>query len=163
MSDAQIAATSPIYPLPEVHSPISAQADASGEDISRNSVSELAFNDIALDDEAAFSPIALESRRGSVVASIEHTENDRPKSPSFDTLSNAPVKSHKKSVSTTTIRSNHRLSFMMNRLEPTEDSVLLRSSVDGQHKLQEEFARLQKERETEETVVDAPIDWGLLH
>ncbi len=69
--------------------------------------------------------------------------------------------SHKKSASTTTIRSNHNLTFLLAKLE--EDATK-RGSVDGQIKLQEGFARLQREKEdqteTENSNAAEVIDWG---
>ncbi|KAJ7901861.1 rab-GTPase-TBC domain-containing protein [Mycena olivaceomarginata] len=87
------------------------------------------FNDVALDDEAGFSP--------------------------------ASQPSHQRSASTATIRSVNNLPFILARIEtqkPDPDARPNRTSLDGQHKLQEEFARKQKE-EDDENAAHA-IDWA---
>jgi hypothetical protein len=44
-----------------------------------------------------------------------------------------------------------------------DSAPMNRGSVDGHHKLQEEFVRLHKEKEEEErNVVNGSIDWGTL-
>lgn len=64
-------------------------------------------------------------------------------------------KSHQKSASVTTIRSGHNLSFIDEKRRST------RISVDGQQALQEEFSRLQKERQAlQEQGAEGIIDWG---
>ncbi|TFK44717.1 rab-GTPase-TBC domain-containing protein [Crucibulum laeve] len=132
----------------------------------RDSIAASDFNDIALDDESTFSPVALNSQRDSPSSSpitSEPEETDgRPKSASFPALpSESPQhKSHKKSASTTTIRSGRHVSFLLHRLDVQEGSgISTRTSLDGQQKLQEEFARLQKEREVVDENVDGLIDW----
>ncbi|KAG7449507.1 RabGAP/TBC [Guyanagaster necrorhizus] len=131
----------------------------------RESVAESDFNDVALEDDARFSTVALSSRRSSSSAgsSVHTLDRSRPRSNSSTLASSfeAPKKpSHKKSASTTTIRSNNNLTFLLARLE--EDPTK-RGSVDGQIRLQEEFARLQKEKEyqieTENSSDAEVIDW----
>ncbi|KAK0212657.1 rab-GTPase-TBC domain-containing protein [Desarmillaria ectypa] len=128
----------------------------------RESVVESDFNDVALEDDSRFSTVALSSRRSSSSAgSSEHSLRLRRNSFTLASSFEVPMKSsHKKSASTTTIRSNHNLTLLLAKLE--EDSTK-RGSVDGQIKLQEGFARLQKEKEDQtetENSNDAEfIDW----
>lgn len=64
-------------------------------------------------------------------------------------------KSHQKSASITTIRSGHTISFI------EEKRRSARVSLDGQHALQEEFSRLQKEKQAlQEQGAEEAIDWG---
>jgi len=145
----------------------------------RDSIATTEFKDIALDDES-FSPIALTARTDlpEPEPDSEETEgtpsqsrpgedvSSRPRSASFSSSqppSFPAVKGHRKTASTTTIRSVHEpgLSLFMSRLDLQDDGARSRGSVDGQLKLQEEFARLQ-ERETKERniVAEGGIDWG---
>lgn len=133
----------------------------------QESIAESDFNDIALDDDSAFSPVALTSQRGSGSnTSIrgEGVENGRPRSVSVPQADFNPSKkpSHKKTASTTTIRSSNNLPFILARLDLQDESGAgHRGSVDGQQKLQEEFARLHKEEEeAKETAKASAIDWG---
>lgn len=111
------------------------------------------------EDDARFSTVSLNPPTMSTIAETSEGTPTSPTAtlaPSLDTFD----KTHKKSASTTTIRSNHSLSFVQKH---SEDVSNKRASVDGQAKLQEEFARLQKEKED---VVDNResngeiIDWG---
>ncbi|KAJ7497322.1 rab-GTPase-TBC domain-containing protein [Mycena latifolia] len=133
----------------------------------RDSVATVSdFNDVALDDESGFSPIALTSGMDST--SSEPPEG-RSRSASDSSITPTVVDtaagpSHKKSASTATIRSVNNLPFILARIEtqkPDPDSRPNRSSVDGQHKLQEEFARKQKDKEVEDddNAANAAIDW----
>ncbi|KAK0461083.1 rab-GTPase-TBC domain-containing protein [Desarmillaria tabescens] len=131
----------------------------------RESVAESDFNDVVLEDDSRFSTVALSSRRSSSSAgsSVHTLDSPRPHSNSstLESSFEAPKKpSHKKSASTTTIRSNHNLTFLLAKLE--EDSTK-RGSIDGQIKLQEGFVRLQKEKgdqtETENSNDAEVIDW----
>ncbi|KAK0195593.1 rab-GTPase-TBC domain-containing protein [Armillaria mellea] len=131
----------------------------------RESVAEPDFNDVVLEDDSRFSTVALSSRRSSSSAgSSGHTLDSSLPSSNPTTLASsfeAPDKpSHKKSASTTTIRSNHNLTFLLAKLE--EDATK-RGSVDGQIKLQEGFARLQREKEdraeAENSNASEVIDW----
>lgn len=133
----------------------------------RESIAESDFNDIALDDDSGFSPVALTSRRGSSSSYTreEGVENGRPRSMSSPETAFEPLKkSHKKSASTTTIRSVNNLPFILARLDLQDDSgTSHRGSVDGQQKLQEEFARLHREEEeAKENARNGAIDWGAL-
>lgn len=71
-----------------------------------------------------------------------------------DLDSSRPHKSHHKSASVATIRSGHTLSFV------EEKRRSARMSLDGQHALQEEFSRLQKEKQAlQEQGAEEAIDW----
>ena len=123
----------------------------------RESVAESDFNDIALDDDSTFSPVSLTGQ--------SFSSDGTPLSGSLPETMFNPSKQflHKKSASTTTIRSSKNLPFLLSRLEIPEESGRShhRGSVDGQQKLQEEFARLHKEEEeTRDTVTSSAIDWG---
>jgi hypothetical protein len=137
------------------------------------------FNDIALDDEVVptakpskLKPLNLgkprtpsdsSSRPNSKASSTSKPPQDavkaRPDSVAFKTISlDSPVgngKAHKKTTSNTTIRSfdDDETSFVRRRAS-------VRASVDGQQKLQEEFARLQKE-DNEQRRAEGAIDWGM--
>jgi hypothetical protein len=55
--------------------------------------------------------------------------------------------------------------FILARIEtqkPDSDNRPNRTSIDGQHKLQEEFARKQKDKdaESDDHAANAAIDWG---
>ncbi|KAF8210302.1 rab-GTPase-TBC domain-containing protein, partial [Mycena galopus ATCC 62051] len=72
--------------------------------------------------------------------------------------------SHQRSASTATLRSVNNMPFILARIEtqkPDPDARPNRASLDGQHKLQEEFARKQKaDAEDDENAVHAAtIDW----
>ncbi|KAF8893306.1 rab-GTPase-TBC domain-containing protein [Infundibulicybe gibba] len=128
-------------------------------------IAESDFNDVALDDESVFSPVALSSSESvDNVASDQTDDTQRMSSGSVALPVHTPPRqaSHKKTVSTTTIRSGHNLPFILARMD-LQDGGSNRGSVDGQHKLQEEFARLQKEKEqehiSEEQGVNGAIDW----
>ncbi|KAJ7218038.1 rab-GTPase-TBC domain-containing protein [Mycena pura] len=134
---------------------------------SRDSVATVAeFNDVALDDEK-FSPIVLTSGMDSTDT---QTTTGRSRSVSDSSVTvpfsvDTTMPSHKRSASTTTIRSINNLPFILARIEnqkPEADARPNRSSVDGQLKLQEEFARKQKDQEIEngDTVAQEAIDWG---
>ncbi|KAK0504584.1 rab-GTPase-TBC domain-containing protein [Armillaria luteobubalina] len=130
----------------------------------RESVAEPDFNDVALEDDSRFSTVALSSKRSSSAGSSVNTLDSPLQLSNPSTLASSvevPDKpSHKKSASTTTIRSNHNLTFLLAKLE--EDATK-RGSVDGQIRLQEGFARLQKEKEdqaeAENNTATEVIDW----
>ncbi|KAJ7770217.1 rab-GTPase-TBC domain-containing protein [Mycena maculata] len=128
------------------------------------------FNDVALDDDSTFSPIALTSGMDSTDSEAEVSGRSRSASDSsvtptvVDAAALPSQPSHKKSMSTRTIRSVNNLPFILARIEtqkPDADARPNRSSIDGQHKLQEEFARKQKDKEIEndENAANAAIDW----
>ncbi|KIY73048.1 RabGAP/TBC [Cylindrobasidium torrendii FP15055 ss-10] len=95
------------------------------------------------EDDARFSTVSLNPP---TMSSIAETSEGTPTSPTATLAPSLETfdRTHKKSASTTTIRSNHSLSFVQKH---SEDVSNKRASVDGQAKLQEEFARLQKEKE----------------
>ncbi|KAJ7462337.1 rab-GTPase-TBC domain-containing protein [Mycena galericulata] len=128
------------------------------------------FNDVALDDESAFSPIALTSGMDSTDSQAEVPSRSRSASESsvtptvVDAVALPSQPSHKKSPSTSTVRSVNNLPFILARIEtqkPDSDARPNRTSIDGQHKLQEEFARKQKDKEIEndDNAANAAIDW----
>ncbi|RDB25076.1 GTPase-activating protein GYP5 [Hypsizygus marmoreus] len=133
-------------------------------------VTDSDFNDIALDDASNFSPVTLtrdqspESGTSSQVE-VDADQAGRPRSGSSpQTKFFTPTKhpSHKKSASTTTIRSANNLPFILARLDLQDESgTSHRGSIDGQQKLQEEFARLHKEEEGDDkdNVANGAIDW----
>ncbi|KAF8692081.1 hypothetical protein AX14_002628 [Amanita brunnescens Koide BX004] len=127
---------------------------------SRESVSEAEFNDVALDDETLFSPVTLVSRRSSTDSLLPLPEDDRDQrtdSAYHLTPTSSPTK-HKKTVSTTTIRSPRNQSLLELRDTTVKSN---RGSADGQQKLQEEFARIHKEVEdATDTCADNIIDWS---
>ncbi|KAJ7703168.1 rab-GTPase-TBC domain-containing protein [Mycena rosella] len=134
----------------------------------RDSVATVAdFNDVALsDDESGFSPIALTSGMDSTSSEItsgrSRSASDSSITPTVVDAAASP--SHKKSSSTATIRSVNNLPFILARIEtqkPNPDTRPNRTSIDGQHKLQEEFARKQKDKEVEDddNAANAAIDW----
>src|SRR6266576_7112264 len=101
----------------------------------RQSVSEAEFNDVALDDETVLSPVTLASRRTSTDSLLPRPEDDKNirTDNSYDESPISVSMKHKKTVSTTTIRSSHDQSFF--ELQDTTKSN--RGSVDGQQKLQD--------------------------
>ncbi|PPQ63985.1 hypothetical protein CVT24_009414 [Panaeolus cyanescens] len=142
-------------PLESLHSPQHQETFLDRR--SRRSSLAADFNDIALDDDN-FSPVALTARPNS-----EHTEkydeNDvvspRPLSQASSTL-----KSHKKTASTTTIRSlREQPGTVFTARDTPGQASRARGSVDGQLKLKEEFARLQEQDSKDHTAVDNTIDW----
>lgn len=147
----------PKDPLESLRSPTGTEATEFVEKPpERESIAESDFNEIALDDDFAFSPVALTNEK--------NEENERPLSLFLPPTAFNPSKqfSHKKSASTTTIRSTKNLPFLLARLDLQEESSRSsrRGSVDGQQKLQEEFARLHKEEEeAKDNVATNAIDW----
>lgn len=137
----------------------------------RESATDSEFNEVALDDETSFSPVVLTSRQSqapSMSALVQKESNERPKSVSSIAPLTNGRSGHKKTASTLTIRSSINLPFLMARLDPQasdpKSPSANRGSVDGQLKLQEEFARLHKEKEQEEhdntaNGVSGAIDW----
>ncbi|KAG6857692.1 hypothetical protein H0H87_004108 [Tephrocybe sp. NHM501043] len=125
------------------------------------------FNDIALDDDAGFSAVPLTNDTSPMPPTpndMEHPDTARPRSvttPLTAVFNPVSTKTgHKKSASTTTIRSGNNLPFIVSRLQD-EHRMSHRVSVDGQQKLQEEFKRLHKEEEKDlaETPINKAIDW----
>ncbi|KAG6865369.1 hypothetical protein C0991_003146 [Blastosporella zonata] len=121
------------------------------------------FNDIALDDDTAFSAVSLTNDPipDPRTPNDESPDTARPRSASNTVFNPVPTRTgHKKSASTTTIRSGNNLPFIVSRLQD-EHRMSHRVSVDGQQKLQEEFKRLHKEEEkdTADTGDNHAIDW----
>ncbi|KAG5648462.1 hypothetical protein DXG03_003073 [Asterophora parasitica] len=146
--------------------------DFASKDRERESiVTDSEFNDITLDDDADFSSVSL--TRGPT-PETETPSNDkeavepiRPRSTvssPHSAVFNTTRYGHKKSASTTTIRSGNNLSFIAARLNLQDDRrASYRGSLDGQHKLQEEFSRLHEEEEekrSKENAVDEKFDWS---
>ena len=133
----------------------------------RDSIARSEFNDIALDDDPYF-PVPLTAQPG-MPDSQPPDEDDittasRSRVPSLsstlqDLKVSMPLKSHRKTVSTTTIRSTHEGNgpSLVSRLDFQEGN---RASVDGQMKLQEEFARLQEMETKDHNPTETSIDWG---
>ncbi len=123
------------------------------------------FNDIALDDES-FTPTKLSDQTGG----DPEPEHIQVSNSSLNNLENEPIAiselssmGHRKTASTTTIRSFHEPSIvlLMNRLDLQDDHAgRARGSIDGQLRLQEEFARLHEKEAKEQHVVEGAIDWG---
>lgn len=154
----------PVNPLDALRSPESSHFDQ--RPLERDSIAGSDFNEIALDDDGSFFPIALTARP--LDLSTEPPREDaggRPRSSSFSLLPNSLMsRSHKKSASTTTLRSSKDIPFLCSRLEMQKDEETrkaARGSIDGQQKIQEEFARLQKEKaDTSDKSEEGTIDWG---
>ncbi|KAG6911149.1 hypothetical protein DXG01_003889 [Tephrocybe rancida] len=147
-------------PLDSLRSP-----DVTTQD--REELTDTEFNDIALDDDAGFSAVPLtndSSTAQEIPNDVEPPDTARPRSvttPLTAVFNPIPARTgHKKSASTTTIRSGNNLPFIVSRLQD-EHRMSHRGSVDGQQKLQEEFKRLHKEevQEDVETAAAKAIDW----
>lgn len=120
----------------------------------RESIADLELSDVSLDDES------LEDLSADHGSSDERLE--LAKLPVLDldleALSSSAPSSHKKSASLTTLHSGKHISLLVNRDEQVQSN---RGSVDGQHKLQEKFARLQKGR-VDGDDDDVPVTPGLV-
>lgn len=158
---------SPVNPLDALRSPESSHFDQ--RLLERDSVVGSDFNEIALDDDGSFSPVALTARPFDLsteppALSIREDADERPRSSSFSLPANSLMsRSHKKSASTTTIRSSKDLPFLFSSPEMQEQEETrkaARGSIDGQQKIQEEFARLQKEKaDKSHKSEEGTIDW----
>ena len=139
----------------------------------RDSIARSEFNDIALDDES-YSPVPLTAQPAMPESYPQQPLEDditaasRSRVPSLsltlqDLGLSIPSKSHRKTASTTTIRSTHESNgpSLVTRLEFQEhNGKVARASVDGQMKLQEEFARLQEMETKDHNQAESSIDWG---
>ncbi|KAF8973253.1 rab-GTPase-TBC domain-containing protein [Flammula alnicola] len=160
-----IAAHTQPDPLESLRSPQLNQT-FSDRSLERDSVAVSEFNDIALDDES-FSPVALTAESSVPEADLPQPQDDIPSRPRSTPFTEPSVvdlpslKSHRKTASTTTIRSLHdpNAPFFMNRLDLQEGNGRARGSIDGQLKLQEEFARLHEKETKEQNVAEGVIDW----
>ncbi|KAG5638315.1 hypothetical protein H0H81_000733 [Sphagnurus paluster] len=161
-------------PLESLRSP--ELPDFESKDRERESViTDSELQDIILDDETVlddvvFSPVSL-TRGPSPEPDASSNDMDvltatRPRSispPPIPAFNPNPTGSgHKKSASMTTIRSGNNMPFIVARLNlKDERRSSYRGSVDGQQKLQEEFARLHKEEEDiKNNATCGAIDWG---
>lgn len=128
----------------------------------RDSIVGSEFNDIALDDDSCFptEPEIPESYLPQTQDDI-NAASSQSRVASLSTLQDLPIpKSHRKTASTTTIRSSHEGNFVT-RLDFQEHSgKVARVSIDGQMKLQEEFARLQEKETRDHNQTESSIDWG---
>lgn len=166
-----VAAVEEPDPLASLRSPKLDQTFGFIEKSKRESIAASEFNDIALDDDS-FSPIALTARPGitseAESPSFQDASPSRPRSASTTstTLTGvdlSSVKSHRKTASTTTIRSAHEpptVSLLINRFDIQENGARSRGSVDGHLKLQEEFARLHEKDSKDHYNGERAIDWG---
>lgn len=158
-------------PLDSLRSPQLNLAFAPDDEPSvRDSVASIAvseFNDIALDDESLdvvpLPPAATSPSRETSPSDPDQGDEARPSSPSPTIVDiGSAHKNHKKTASTTTIRSFHESgsNLLLKRLDLHDGVARNRGSVDGQLKLQEEFARLHEQEKKEHKVADGAIDWG---
>lgn len=140
----------------------------------RDSIARSEFNDIALDDDTYF-PVPLTAQPGMPDSYSQQPPDEddisaasRSRVPSLsltlqDLRLSIPSKSHRKTVSTTTIRSTRESNgpSLVTRLDLQEhNGKVARASVDGQMKLQEEFARLQEMETKDHNQTESSIDWG---
>ncbi|KIK67395.1 hypothetical protein GYMLUDRAFT_37508 [Collybiopsis luxurians FD-317 M1] len=126
----------------------------------RDSIAESELSDVSLDDETLGD--LLVNNDSSDEPQLKHKPT--PLDLDLETALTPSAPSHKKSASLTTLRSSRHISLLVNR----DDKI--QTSADGQHKLQEEFARLQKEQQEDGSVdnqigpptpgLSAGIDWG---
>ena len=162
-----VAAHSQPDPLESLRSP---QLDRSFSDrsLGRDSLAASEFNDIALDDDN-FSPIALTARPPileTVPSPSQDQSTSQTRSISFvvpPIVEVSSPKGHRKTASTTTIRSFHETnntSLLLNRLDLHGAKGKARGSVDGHLKLQEEFARLHEKETKDQGAQEGVIDWG---
>lgn len=131
----------------------------------RESVVVSEFNDIALDDES-FTPAKLsdQTEDDSELERIQlqNCSLSKPENEAI-TVPESSSMGHRKTASTTTIRSFREpsIALLMNRLDLQDDHAgRARGSVDGQLRLQEEFARLHEKEAKEQHVAEGAIDWG---
>lgn len=137
--------------------------DALSNSLARISIAESEFNDVALDEESTFSPVALSSNHSVAGDSDSGSHDDTTAVDLTPSVAASGLQSfsHKKTVSMTTIRSP-RNSIVIEGNEDKDKRQSNRMSLDGQMKLQEELARLQKADEdaNEEGGGHIAIDWG---
>ena len=122
------------------------------------SVADGEFKDVALDDDATLSPVTLDSPADFLFSIIEPVEED-PSASGPNAETGLPVR-RKRTSSTATILSLHGLPSSASHDELQDNAVKPnRGSVDGQQKLQEEFARMH--RDSVDASADIAIDWGV--
>ena len=119
--------------------------------------------------------VAIEKEVGHEKENVTGKEEHRKTSTSLvpsDTSTLAKLASHRKSASNSSIRSFvGNTPFILARIESQReqdeaDSNAQRASIDGQQKLQEEFAKMQKVKEEKASEVEAAsgaIDWGMVY
>lgn len=125
----------------------------------------------ATDEDSRFSTVLLSARQSmetldvsdtvTLAATDEHGDDRR------NTLSGNDIvtmvhrnRVHKKTASTSTIVSANNVPFSLSR---EEDFDIQRNSLDGQqHRLQEEFSRMQLDRQLEQKPTEGPsdVDWS---
>jgi len=161
-----IAESSAPNPLDALKSPPAAESQFRELSNARDSIATSSdFNDIALDDDDSPRPPRIElaiEKIDEEEAADEPKEQDPAESASFDALTvraASPKGSHRKTASTTTIRSVRDSQTIFST---PLDSGSRRVSVDGQAKLQEEFARLhEKESKDQAHAAESYVDWGM--
>ncbi|KAJ3914651.1 rab-GTPase-TBC domain-containing protein [Lentinula edodes] len=122
----------------------------------RESIAESELSDISLDDEK------MEDLDTDSTTPAELFLPTKPFELDLNETHSGSTSSHKKSASLATLHSGRHISLLVNHDEQAPGS---RVSLDGQHKLQEEFARLQKEKDSENLKgpptpgFSAGIDW----
>ncbi|KAJ3859682.1 rab-GTPase-TBC domain-containing protein [Lentinula novae-zelandiae] len=130
----------------------------------RESIAESELSDISLDDEK-LEDLDVSDNTDDQTDSTTPAELFLPTKPfelDLNETHSVPTSSHKKSASLATLHSSRHISLLVNHDEKAPGS---RVSLDGQHKLQEEFARLQKEKDSENLKgpptpgLSAGIDW----
>ncbi|KAF7428674.1 GTPase-activating protein [Pleurotus ostreatus] len=134
----------------------------------RESVAESEFSDVGLGgDESPLSSVALSARSSmKSFKSAVSTGSRRHSTSSAGTHQESVARasggsSHKKSASTTTIRSIRNVPFLLARLDAQKAEGASRSdrgSMDG--RFHEEFAKLQVDQEKADGTV---IDWGMYY
>lgn len=108
---------------------------------------------------SASSPRETDERRNTVLLDNTALDSLIIGQPSFH--------SHKKTTSLSTILSASHVPYLLSQLDVQGDDdgefdeAARRRSLDGQYKLQEEFSRVQSEKEVkEQSSEDASIDWS---
>ncbi|KAI5889410.1 RabGAP/TBC [Schizophyllum commune H4-8] len=153
--------TGDVLSLEELKSP--SKADFSKDATPRDSIRNSELTEVTLEGSESshedFSPVALSSGTSarSSVSSAQAAGNrfSATSLTSPITLIDSKPSSHKKTPSTTTILSTHNLVV-------EETTRTNRTSIDGQHRLQEEFEKLQKDKEAEAAEKGSAdgIDWN---
>lgn len=168
-------------------SPLDALLSPKSPDASFEARQSVAASD-ATDDDGRFSTVLLSARQsldtdnlslaGTIPPSLSSTivEEEPEHDGKRDTLNELDGselirmvhtnRQHKKTASTSTIVSASNVPFLLARLDAQNDEEqtgVNRRSLDGQHKLQEDFNRMHLESETveqEDTVAAGGVDWG---
>ncbi|KAF9071745.1 rab-GTPase-TBC domain-containing protein [Rhodocollybia butyracea] len=124
----------------------------------RISIAESELSDVSLDEEKLEEEKLEDLKLDTVDDGPEAGKATTPSPLDLEleaALSSAST--HKKSASLTTIHSGRHISLLVNREEQVQAN---RGSVDGQHKLQEEFARLQKGKADDTDNQNGPLTPG---